>query len=69
MRTEALTLMRSGIEAQYDEQPARAAVGTRSEGRHAAFATQLASRSSYAARLSQIPGPRPAADARMRLSS
>jgi RNA polymerase sigma factor for flagellar operon FliA len=61
MRTDALKLMRAGIEAQYTEDnptddPSRGA-------RTASYAAQLAARSSYAARLSQVPKPRSAVDA------
>ena len=61
MRTDALKLMRAGIEAQYTEDnptddPSRGA-------RTASYAAQLAARSSYAVRLSQVPKPRSAVDA------
>lgn len=63
MRTEALTLMRTGIEAQYAEQAVEpAAQDGRAAYRTAAYAASLASRSSYSARLSRVPAPRPAAD-------
>ena len=60
MRTDALKLMRAGIEAQYSDEtptddPTRGA-------RTASYAAQLAARSSYAARLSQVPKPRQAVD-------
>jgi RNA polymerase sigma factor for flagellar operon FliA len=60
MRTDALKLMRAGIEAQYSDDtpgddPNRGA-------RTASYAAQLAARSSYAARLSQVPKPRAAMD-------
>ena len=60
MRTDALKLMRAGIEAQYSDDtsgddPNRGA-------RTASYAAQLAARSSYAARLSQVPKPRSAMD-------
>ncbi len=60
MRTEALKLMRGGIEAQY-QSPA-AASGTdsgRQAYRQAAYAAALAARSSYASRLSsRLPSQR-----------
>lgn len=63
MRTEALGLMRSGIEAQYAEQAVEAPLQDgRAAYRAAAYAASLASRSSYAARLSRVPAPRQAAD-------
>ena len=57
MRTDALKLMRAGIEAQYADQrdesdPARGA------HRAATYAAQLAARSSYATRLSHLPTQR-----------
>lgn len=65
MRTEALTLMRTGIEAQYAEPPAateRPDAG-RQAYRQAAYAAALAAQSSYSARLSRLPAPRTPADA------
>lgn len=63
MRTEALGLMRSGIEAQYAEQTVEPPLQDgRAAYRAAAYAASLASRSSYAARLSRVPAPRQAAD-------
>lgn len=72
LRTEALTLLRRGIEAQYAEQhaplqpaPATGDAGTttaqtRAAVRSAAFAAAVAARSSYSARLSVAPGRVPA---------
>ena len=66
MRTEALKLMREGIEAQYAE--------TQPDGRRpargvptapASYAAELAARSTYAARLSQLPAQRRPADERV----
>jgi RNA polymerase sigma factor for flagellar operon FliA len=57
MRTDALKLMRAGIEAQYAEAPALTDDG-RVAHRTATYAAQLAARSSYAARLSQLPSQR-----------
>jgi RNA polymerase sigma factor for flagellar operon FliA len=61
MRTDALKLMRTGIEAQYaDQSPSNDDPGR--GARAATYAAQLAARSSYAARLSQVPKPRRAVD-------
>ena len=65
MRTEALKLMRSGIEAQYaDAAPETTPVADAGKAayRQAAYAAQLAARSTYATRLSRIPSPRDAAE-------
>lgn len=65
MRTEALKLMRAGIEAQYQDTPARVDQvheAGRSAYRQAAYAASLASRSTYATRLSRLPQQRPAVD-------
>jgi RNA polymerase sigma factor FliA len=63
MRTEALRLMRSGIEAQYAEPAVDAAVADGKQAyRTAAYAASLAARSSYAARLTRVPAPRRSAD-------
>ncbi len=61
MRTDALKLMRAGIEAQYDEamaeeQPVRGA------HRAASYAAALAARSSYTNRLSRVPQQRTPVD-------
>ena len=58
MRSEALKLMRSGIEAQYaiDDEPTVApdvAAGGRAVHRQAAYAAALATQSTYASRLSR----------------
>ena len=61
MRTEALKLMRAGIEAQYaDLAPETAPVADAGKAayRQAAYAAQLAARSTYATRLSRVPSPR-----------
>jgi RNA polymerase sigma factor for flagellar operon FliA len=63
MRTEALALMRAGIEAQYAEAPAPSVPAPRAAYRQAAFSAELASRSTYTARLSRLPEPRPSSDA------
>ena len=60
MRTEALKLMRGGIEAQYVEpvaEQAEADLG-RQAYRQAAYAAALAAQSSYASRLARVPGAR-----------
>ncbi|MCW2599361.1 MAG: FliA/WhiG subfamily polymerase sigma-28 subunit [Frankiales bacterium] len=63
MRTEALKLMRAGIEAQYQEKPAAQPDDPgRTAYRQAAYAAQLASRSTYATRLSRLPQARSVAD-------
>lgn len=67
MRSEALLLMRAGIQAQYAGASATPVASTPAStpaaaGRQAAFAAQLAARSTYAARLSQLPRPRPAVE-------
>lgn len=57
MRTEALKLMRGGIEAQYAE-PLAAPVAAdrgRQAYRQAAYAAALAAQSSYASRLARVP--------------
>ncbi|MCW2608280.1 MAG: putative polymerase sigma factor [Frankiales bacterium] len=63
MRTEALKLMRGGIEAQY-EQPAAATTDDRGKQayRQAAYAAALAAKSSYASRLARVPSQRPVQD-------
>lgn len=62
LRTEALTLLRSGLEAQYDETPAPSATeASKAAHRQAAFAVQLASRSTFATRLSAMPEQRSSA--------
>jgi RNA polymerase sigma factor for flagellar operon FliA len=61
MRTDALKLMRLGIEAQYAES-SQGVEELRGAQRAAAYAAALASRSSYAARLSQLPVPRRSAE-------
>lgn len=64
MRTDALKLMRAGIEAQYSDAPEQERPG-RGSHRHTEYAAELAARSSYASRLSQLPRQRTAADARV----
>jgi RNA polymerase sigma factor for flagellar operon FliA len=60
MRTDALKLMRAGIEAQYEEASEEAGDEQRVRGAHraATYAAALASRSSYSARLSHLPQQR-----------
>jgi len=65
MRTDALKLMRTGIEAQYVEKPMADPMG-RGSHRAAAYAAELAARSSFASRLSQLPQQRKAAAAETR---
>jgi RNA polymerase sigma factor for flagellar operon FliA len=60
MRTDALKLMRAGIEAQYAEN--RTDSEAPATHRTASYAAALAARSSYAARLTTLPQPRTAAD-------
>ena len=57
MRTEALKLMRGGIEAQYAEPLAAPAAADRGRQayRQAAYAAALAAQSSYASRLARVP--------------
>jgi RNA polymerase sigma factor for flagellar operon FliA len=63
MRTEALRLMRAGIEAQYDPAPEQQVSDAgKSAYRQAAYAAELAARSTYATRLSRVPAPRTNAD-------
>jgi RNA polymerase sigma factor for flagellar operon FliA len=63
MRTEALRLMRAGIEAQYDGQaPAPVSDAGKTAYRQAAYAAELAARSTYATRLSRVPAPRSMSD-------
>lgn len=63
MRTEGLKLMRAGIEAQY-RAPETSVVTDAGKVayRQAAYAAQLAARSTYATRLSRLPSPRTSAD-------
>ncbi len=65
MRTEALKLMRGGIEAQYTAEPTVVSESDRGRSayRQAAYAAALAAQSSYASRLDRVPSPRGAADA------
>jgi RNA polymerase sigma factor for flagellar operon FliA len=63
MRTDALKLMRAGIEAQYAERPVVDPVG-RGSHRAAAYAAELAAKSSFASRLSQLPQQRRPSEAR-----
>jgi len=63
MRTEALKLMRAGIGAQYAEMPPAAVSDTgRAAYRQAAYAAELAARSSYTTRLSRVPAARTSLD-------
>jgi RNA polymerase sigma factor for flagellar operon FliA len=62
MRTDALKLMRAGILAQYQEPRDGADESARGAHRTATYAAALAARSSYSARLSQLPKQRLAAD-------
>lgn len=65
LRSEALTLMRHGLEAQYAEtrRPAPAAVaGGRSAQRYEAYAAAVAERSTVTRRSSALPVPRVAVD-------
>jgi RNA polymerase sigma factor for flagellar operon FliA len=62
LRSEALLLMRVGIESQYAGETATAASNPAAASRQAAFAAQLSARSSYSARLSQLPRPRTAVE-------
>ena len=56
LRTEALALLRAGLEAQYDDAPSVVdSEAGRAAHRQAAFAVELASRSTYANRLSVVP--------------
>lgn len=59
LRSAGLKLMRTGLEAQYSEQPV-AQPGLRDRGVHeqAAYAAALADRSTFAARVSAAPGRR-----------
>ena len=58
MRTDALKLMRAGIEAQYGETSPSPEDAARGAHRTATYAAALAARSTYAARLSQLPKQR-----------
>ena len=58
LRSEALLLMRVGIEAQYAGEVPSPAGSPAAASRQAAFAAQLSARSSYASRLSHLPQPR-----------
>lgn len=65
LRSEALLLMRHGLEAQYGEarpaEPAAAGSG-RSAVRLEAYAAAVAERSTFALRTSPLPAPRPSSD-------
>jgi RNA polymerase sigma factor for flagellar operon FliA len=65
MRTDALKLMRAGIEAQYAETSPTGDGPARGAHRTASSAAQLAARSSYATRLSQVPAQRRPVDERV----
>ena len=56
MRTEALTLVREGLAAQYGERT-KAQTG-RAAAKQAAYNASLSARSSYASRLSAVPRQR-----------
>ena len=66
MRTEALTLMRAGIEAQYDDKPVVSSAARdercRTAYRQAAYAAQLAARSTFSTRLTRVRATRPSAE-------
>jgi RNA polymerase sigma factor for flagellar operon FliA len=65
MRTDALKLMRAGIEAQYAESGPTSDAAARGAHRTATYAAALAARSTYAARLSQLPSQRRPVDERV----
>jgi RNA polymerase sigma factor for flagellar operon FliA len=65
MRTDALKLMRAGIEAQYAETHPTGDGPVRGAHRTASYAAELAARSTYATRLSQVPAQRRPADERV----
>jgi RNA polymerase sigma factor for flagellar operon FliA len=65
MRTDALKLMRAGIEAQYAESGPMSDAAARGAHRTATYAAALAARSTYAARLSQLPSQRRPVDERV----
>src|SRR5207248_680658 len=70
MRSEALLLLRAGLEAQHDGAASTPAQTAAMASRQAAFAAELAARSTYAARLTALPRPRTALEAqRTALSS
>ncbi len=64
MRTEALKLMRAGLGAQYAEMPPAAVsdTGRAADRQAAAYAAELAARSTYTARLSRVPAARSSLD-------
>ena len=64
LRTSALTLMRSGLEAQYGEAPAAARPSSTGPTTYeqAAYAAALAERSSFSSRLSGVPRQRSRTD-------
>ena len=76
MRSEALRLMKTGLEAQFSDRkpevpyaPAgTVAVTSREAGRQAAYAAELAARSSFAARL-RVPKPRTEAPVQVRATA
>jgi RNA polymerase sigma factor for flagellar operon FliA len=65
MRTDALKLMRAGIEAQYAETGVGGDAPARGAHRTASYAAELAARSTYATRLSQVPAQRRPVDERV----
>lgn len=58
LRTEALTLVREGLAAEYDGRPS--VLAGRAAARQASFNASLAARSSFAARLAMVPPQRTA---------
>ncbi len=67
MRTEALKLMAAGIAAQYEPAAASVTAEGKAAYRRAAYAAALATRSTYASRISGLPSPRPAVEDRVQV--
>jgi len=68
LRSEALLLMRAGIESQYGAEATTLAGSAAAASRQAAFAAELSARSTYAARLSHLPRQRPAMDTAVQIT-
>lgn len=69
LRSEALAMMRAGLEAELGESTPRTAPKTRAATKQGAYNASLSARSDFADRLAlRIPGPRRAADERVLLA-
>lgn len=69
LRSEALAMMRGGLEAQLGESTPRTAPKSRATTKQGAYNASLSTRSDFADRLAlRIPAPRPAVDERVLLA-